>query len=87
MLLNFIKEVEKQEESSFCFFMHMSPGSSELSVVICCLCAEDPMAFATLVIFITKNLIFLNNDHNHSTVFFDDFQLLPIFSVIHQSSP
>lgn len=87
MLLNFIKEVEKQEESSLCFFMHMSPGSSELSVVICCLCAEDPMAFANLVIFITKNLIFLNNDHNHSTVFFDDFQLLPIFSVMHRSSP
>lgn len=87
MLLNFIKEVEKQEEISFCFFLCMSPGSSELRVVICCLCAEDPMAFATHVICITKNLIFLNDDHNHGTVFFDDFQLLPIFSVMLRSSP
>lgn len=70
--------MEKQEGTSFYFHRYMSPVSRKLSVVICCLCAEDPTAFTSLVIHITKNPIFLNNAHDHSTVLFN-FQLLPIF--------
>lgn len=46
----------------------MSSGNTELSVAIYCLCAKDPMAFTSLAIHISKNKIFLINDHNHSTV-------------------
>lgn len=62
------KVMEKQEETPVFFYRSMSSGNTELTVVICCPCAEDPMAFTS---HIPKNIIFLMNG-----------QIIALFSLI-----